>query len=113
VTCGNGQTDSSKMAKKSMVFREEHRLRTVKRFAKKRLELKAIIQSPSSSDEERQAALARLQALPRDASPIRLRNRCAITGRPKGYFRKFGLGRNKLREQAMAGNIPGLTKASW
>ncbi|MBW7930828.1 MAG: 30S ribosomal protein S14 [Gammaproteobacteria bacterium] len=101
------------MAKKSMVFREEHRLRTVKRYAKKRLGLKAIIQSPSSSDEERQAALAKLQALPRDANPVRLRNRCAITGRPKGYFRKFGLARNKLREQAMAGNIPGLTKASW
>ncbi|KAA0208887.1 MAG: 30S ribosomal protein S14 [Proteobacteria bacterium] len=101
------------MAKKSMVLREEHRLRTVKRYAKKRLELKAIIQSPSSSDEERQDALSRLQALPRDANPIRLRNRCAVTGRPKGFFRKFGLARNKLREQAMAGNIPGLTKASW
>ena len=101
------------MAKKSLVLREEHRLRTVKRYAKKRLELKAIIQSPSSSDEERQDALSRLQALPRDANPIRLRNRCAVTGRPKGFFRKFGLARNKLREQAMAGNIPGLTKASW
>jgi len=107
------QGERLQMAKKSMVLREEHRLRTVKRYAKKRIELKAIIQSPSSSDEERQDALARLQALPRDANPIRLRNRCAITGRPKGFFRKFGLARNKLREQAMAGNIPGLTKASW
>jgi small subunit ribosomal protein S14 len=101
------------MAKKSMVLREQRRLKTVQRYAKKRAELKSIIQSPASSDEQRREALSRLQALPRDASPSRLRNRCAITGRPKGYFRKFGLGRNKLREQAMFGNIPGLGKASW
>lgn len=101
------------MAKKSMVLREERRLKVVQRYAKKRAELKRIIQSPSSSDEQRQQALHNLQALPRDASPIRLRSRCAITGRSRGYFRKFGLGRNKLREQAMAGNIPGLAKASW
>jgi small subunit ribosomal protein S14 len=101
------------MAKKSMVIREEKRLKTVQRYAKKRAALKEVIQSPSSSDDQRQEALAKLQALPRDASPSRLRSRCAITGRSRGYFRKFGLGRNKLRELAMAGNIPGLTKASW
>jgi small subunit ribosomal protein S14 len=101
------------MAKKSMVLREEKRLKVVQRYAKRRAALKEIIQSPRSSDEERGDALAKLQALPRDASPTRLRNRCGITGRPKGFFRKFGLARNKLREQAMSGNIPGLTKASW
>jgi small subunit ribosomal protein S14 len=101
------------MAKKSMVLRDERRLKTVQRFAKKRAELKATIQSPASSDEQRQEALLKLQSLPRDASPSRLRSRCAITGRSRGYYRKFGLGRSKLREMAMAGNIPGLTKASW
>ena len=101
------------MAKKSMVLREQKRLRVVQRYAKKRAGLKAIIQTPTTSDERRQEALHELQTLPRDASPSRLRSRCAITGRPRGFFRKFGLGRNKLREQAMAGNIPGLAKASW
>ncbi len=101
------------MAKKSMVAREVKREKTVKRFAARRAELKKIIASPKSSDEERQDALLKLQKLPRNASPSRLTNRCAITGRPKGYYRKFGLGRNKLREQTMSGNIPGLGKASW
>ena len=101
------------MAKKSMVAREVKRLKTVKRFAAKRAELKKIIASPQSSEEERREALQKLQKLPRDASPSRLTNRCAISGRPKGYYRKFGLGRNKLREQTMSGNIPGLGKASW
>jgi len=101
------------MAKKSMVLREQKRLRVVQRYAKKRVELKAIIQSPDSSDDQRTEALLKLQSLPRDASPSRLRSRCAITGRSRGYYQKFGLGRIKLREQAMAGNIPGLTKASW
>ena len=101
------------MAKKSMVAREVKREKTVKRFAARRAELKKIIASPKSSDEERQDALLKLQTLPRNASPSRLTNRCAITGRPKGYYRKFGLGRNKLREQTMSGNIPGLGKASW
>ena len=101
------------MAKKSMVLRDEHRLKTVQRYAKKRAELKKIIQSPSSTDEQRAEALHRLQTLPRDASPSRLRNRCALTGRSRGVYHKFGLGRTKLREQAMAGNIPGLSKASW
>ena len=101
------------MAKKSMILREERRLKVVQRYAKKRAELKRIIQSPASTDEQRQAALHSLRTLPRDASPSRLRNRCSITGRSRGNYSKFGLGRTKLREQAMAGNIPGLTKASW
>lgn len=101
------------MAKKSMVERQARRLRTVRRYAAKREQLRSIIQSPSSSDEERQRAQQKLQALPRDASPVRLRNRCSITGRPHGYYRKFGLSRNKLRESTMRGEIPGLSKASW
>ncbi len=101
------------MAKKSMLAREVKRQKTVARFAAKRAELKKIIASPTASDEERRDALAKLQKLPRDASPSRLTNRCAISGRPKGFYRKFGLGRNKLREQTMGGNIPGLGKASW
>ena len=101
------------MAKKSMIARERKRERTVQRFAAKRVEIKRVIASPKSTDEERQAALLALQKLPRNASPSRMRNRCSITGRPKGYYRKFGLGRNKLREETMSGNIPGLSKASW
>jgi small subunit ribosomal protein S14 len=101
------------MAKKSMIERQKKRLKTVQRCAGKRAELKAIIASAKSSDEERFEAMARLQKLPRNASPSRLRNRCGITGRPKGYYRKFGLARNKLREATMEGNIPGLRKASW
>ena len=101
------------MAKKSMIQRELKREKLVKRYAKKRAELKAIIKNVNSSDEERSVAQAKLNAMPRDASPSRLRNRCSITGRPHGVYRKFGLGRNKLRESAMKGEIPGLTKASW
>lgn len=101
------------MAKTSMIMRERKRAKTVKRYAKKRAVLKEIIRSVSSSDEERLEAQAKLNAMPRDASATRLRNRCAITGRPHGYYRKFGLARNKLREAAMKGEIPGLTKASW
>jgi len=101
------------MAKKSMVLREQKRLKVVQRYAKQRAELKATIQSPATSDEQRQEALQKLQSFPRDASPSRLRSRCSITGRSRGFYQKFGLGRNKLREQAMAGNIPGLAKASW
>ena len=101
------------MAKKSMIARERKRAKTVKRFAKKRAELKKAIASPKSSDDERNVALAQLQRLPRNASPSRLRNRCSITGRPHGYYRKFGLSRNKLREETMDGNVPGLRKASW
>jgi len=101
------------MAKKSMIAREAKRQKLVARFAARRAELKKIIASPESSDEERREAQLKLQKMPRDASPVRLNNRCAITGRPRGYYRKFGLGRNKLREQTMGGNIPGLGKASW
>jgi small subunit ribosomal protein S14 len=101
------------MAKKSTFEKQDRRERTVRRFAKKRAAYKGIIRDPRSSDEQKQAAQSSLQALPRDASPVRLRNRCAITGRSRGYYRKFGLGRNKLREAAMRGDIPGLRKASW
>ena len=101
------------MAKKSMIERELKRAKLVARYAEKRKKLKAIIRNVNSSDEERQEAQAKLNAMPRDASPTRQRARCAITGRPHGVYRKFGLGRNKLREGAMKGEIPGLTKASW
>ncbi len=101
------------MAKKSMIMRELKREKLVAKYAKKRAELKAIIRNINSGDDERAAAQAKLNAMPRDASPSRQRNRCAITGRPHGVYRKFGLGRNKLRESAMKGEIPGLTKASW
>ncbi len=101
------------MAKKSMIMRELKREKLVARYAKRRTELKAVIRSINSSDEERATAQAKLNSLPRDSSPSRQRNRCAITGRPHGVYRKFGLGRNKLRESAMRGEIPGLTKASW
>lgn len=96
-----------------MIQREIKRVKLVKRHAAKRAALKAIIRDVKSSDEDRQAAQAKLNALPRDSSPSRLRSRCAITGRPHAVYRKFGLGRNKLREAAMKGEIPGLTKASW
>lgn len=101
------------MAKTSMIMRERKRAKLVKKYAKKRAQLKAIVRDLSVSDEERLAAQARLNALPRDSSPSRKRSRCAITGRAHGVYRKFGLGRNKLREAAMKGEIPGLTKASW
>jgi small subunit ribosomal protein S14 len=101
------------MAKTSMVMREVKRAKLVARYAAKREQLKAIISSQKSSDEERQTAVEKLAGLPRDSSPARLRNRCSITGRPHGYYRKFGLGRNKLRELTMRGEIPGLRKASW
>jgi small subunit ribosomal protein S14 len=101
------------VAKKSMIERELKREKLVKRYAAKRVELKQIIRSLNSSEDERAVAVAKLNALPRDSSPSRQRNRCAITGRPHGVYRKFGLGRNKLREAAMNGEIPGLTKASW
>jgi small subunit ribosomal protein S14 len=101
------------MAKIALINREQKRRDSVKKFAVKRAELIAIAQDPKVSDEERMEARARLQQLPRNASPVRLRNRCKLTGRPRGTFRKFGLARNKLREIAMRGEIPGLTKASW
>lgn len=101
------------MAKVSMVEREHKRTRTVKKFSKKRIELKATIKSSTASYEEREAASLELQKMPRNSAPVRQRNRCSITGRPHGYYRKFGLGRNKLREAAMRGDVPGLVKASW
>ena len=101
------------MAKKSMVLRDVRRKQLVQKYAKKRAELKRIIADPKSSMDDRQAAQEKLQALPRDSSPSRVRNRCAITGRPKGVYRKFGLARTKLRELTLAGHIPGISKASW
>ncbi len=101
------------MAKKSMLARNGKRERLVQKYAAKRAECRKIIADPRASDEQKQYAQVRLQSMPRDASPVRLRNRCAITGRPHGYYRKFGLARNKLREAAMRGEIPGLSKASW
>jgi small subunit ribosomal protein S14 len=101
------------MAKKSMIMREQRRAKLVAKYAAKRAKLKAIVIDEKSSDEERLEAVAALAAMPRDASPTRMRNRCAITGRPRGYYRKFGLARNKLRESTMSGEIPGLRKASW
>ncbi|ART63617.1 30S ribosomal protein S14 [Kushneria marisflavi] len=101
------------MAKKSMVERERKRAELVDKYAARRAELKAIISNVNSSDEERFDAQLQLQKLPRDSSPVRQRNRCRVTGRPHGYYNKFGLGRNKLREAAMRGDVPGLTKSSW
>jgi small subunit ribosomal protein S14 len=101
------------MAKTNMVQREKHRAKIVKKYAVKRAHLKELIRSPKTAHEDRIAAQAQLQALPRDASPSRHRNRCAITGRSRGVYRKFGLARVKIRELAMRGEIPGLTKASW
>jgi len=101
------------MAKKSMIAREAKRAAMVKRYAAKRAEYRRVIRDTKASDGERQLAQKKLQALPRDASPVRLRNRCAVSGRPHGFYRKFGLARNKLREATMRGEIPGLSKASW
>lgn len=101
------------MAKISVIEREKKREKTVKKYAKKRTELKRIIGDRNADDEERWQAQLQLQSLPRNASPVRLRNRCGQTGRPRGVYRKFGLGRNKLREAAMRGDVPGLVKASW
>ena len=101
------------MAKLSLINRDEKRRALVKKYAKKRAELLAILNNSKASDEVRFQARLKLQQLPRNANPTRLRNRCAITGRPRGFFRKFGLGRNKLREYAMRGEVPGVVKASW
>ncbi|MEK6209229.1 MAG: 30S ribosomal protein S14 [Pseudomonadota bacterium] len=101
------------MAKTALVNREQKRRATVKKFAARRAELLAIINNSRASDEERTEARGKFQRLPRNSSPVRLRNRCSLTGRPRGVYRKFGLGRGKLREIAMRGEIPGVTKASW
>lgn len=101
------------MAKLSLIQREEKREKLVAKYAKKYAELKAISNDAKKSDEERYAARLELQKLPRNANPTRLRARCHLTGRPRGTFRQFGLGRSKIRELAFAGDIPGVTKASW
>ena len=101
------------MAKLSLINREAKRERLVQKYASKRAALKAKIQDQNASADEKREAIRALQRLPRNASPVRLRNRCRKTGRPHGYYRKFGLARNKLREAAMRGDVPGLVKASW
>ena len=101
------------MAKLAVVLRDQKRRKTVAKFKTKRAALIEIIEDSRASDEAREEARAKLQRLPRDASPVRLRNRCALTGRPRGVYSKFGLGRNKLRDLAMKGEVPGIIKASW
>ncbi|MDN5753638.1 MAG: 30S ribosomal protein S14 [Nitrosospira sp.] len=101
------------MAKVAVINRDLKRRETVKKFAARRAELFVVINDAKMSDEERHSARIKLQMLPRNASPARLRNRCALTGRPRGVYSKFGLGRGKLRDIAMNGEIPGMTKASW
>ncbi len=101
------------MAKLAVINRDKKRRETVKKFKVKRAALLETINNQKASDEDREAARVKLQLLPRDASPVRLRNRCAITGRPRGVYRKFGLGRSKLRDFIMAGEVPGVIKASW
>jgi small subunit ribosomal protein S14 len=101
------------MAKISMVQRDVRRSKLTARYAEKRAELKRVISDPEADYESKQDAMHRLNKLPRDSSPVRRRNRCRISGRPRGYYRKFGLARNKLREAAMRGDVPGLRKASW
>jgi small subunit ribosomal protein S14 len=96
-----------------MVERQAKRQKLVLRYAARRAEYRRTIRNPQATDEERRVAQEKLQALPRDASPVRLRNRCAVSGRPHGFYRKFGLARNKLREATMRGDLPGLSKASW
>ena len=101
------------MAKKSMVAREDKRKKLASKFDAKRKSLREIIRDPKTSFEQKEAAQVKMQKLPRDSSSIRIRNRCGITGRPHGYYRKFGLSRNKLREATMRGDVPGVVKASW
>ena len=101
------------MAKSSMINRDRKRVRLVQKYEKKRAELKSIIVGTDSSYDEKEDARVKLQKLPRDSSKSRIRNRCSLTGRPHGYYRKFGLSRNELRRLAMEGHIPGLVKASW
>jgi small subunit ribosomal protein S14 len=101
------------MAKLALINRDEKRREMVKKYAAKRAELLAVINDISRSDEERFEARLKFQALPRNSSPVRLRNRCKLTGRPRGVYRKFGLGRSKLRDFVMRGEVPGMTKASW
>ncbi len=101
------------MAKRSILAREKKRAETVAKFAAKRAAIKAILRDVNASEDEKWEAQIKLQKMPRDASPVRQQNRCRITGRPHGVYRKFGMCRHKLREAAMRGDVPGLTKASW
>jgi len=101
------------MAKLALTLRNDKRKKMVEKFRAKRASLLEVLQSPRATDEAKEAARDKLQKLPRDASPVRLRNRCALTGRPRGVYRKFGLGRNKLRDLALKGEVPGVIKASW
>jgi small subunit ribosomal protein S14 len=101
------------MAKLALKLRNEKRLKTVEKFKAKRAQLLEILHDVRASDEAKEEARVKLQKLPRDASPVRIRNRCALTGRPRGVYRKFGLGRNKLRDLALKGEVPGVIKASW
>lgn len=101
------------MAKVSMLERERKRTELVAKYAEKRAELRAMIKSTDTPFEEKLEAIKQLSSLPRDSSPVRQRNRCQVSGRPRGYYRKFGLSRNKLREATMRGDVPGLRKASW
>jgi small subunit ribosomal protein S14 len=101
------------MAKKSSVVKNERRKKTVARFAAVRKELKELIRKPSTPETEREEAIQKLQSLPRNANPIRVRNRCALTGRPRGVYAKFGLGRSMLRAKALSGELPGVKKSSW
>jgi small subunit ribosomal protein S14 len=101
------------MAKLALINRNEKRRKMVEKYSAKRAELQAVIDDVAKSDEERFEARLKIQALPRNSSPVRLRNRCKLTGRPRGVYRKFGLGRSKLRDFVMRGEVPGMTKASW
>jgi small subunit ribosomal protein S14 len=101
------------MAKLALKLRDQKRRRTVEKFKAKRAALFDLLHDSRVSDEDKEAARAKLQKLPRDASPVRLRNRCSLTGRPRGVYRMFGLGRNKLRDLALKGEVPGIIKASW
>ncbi len=101
------------MAKKSVIMRQQKRELIVKKYAERRIALKEIVLNPKASDEERWAAQQKLQLLPRDSSPVRLRNRCRLTGRPRGVYRQFGLSRSMLRLYAMKGDLPGIVKSSW
>jgi len=101
------------MAKLAVVLRQQKRVKIVAKFKARRAQLIEIMQDSRASDEAKDEARAKFQKLPRDASPVRLRNRCALTGRPRGVYRKFGLGRNKLRDLALKGEVPGVIKASW
>ncbi len=101
------------MAKLALINRDEKRRETVKKYSAKRVALLAVVNDANRTDEERFEARLKIQALPRNSSPVRLRNRCKLTGRPRGVYRKFGLGRSKLRDYVMRGEVPGMTKASW